>query len=576
VTNEQTKIVLLYDDDAYRETLNRSSSLVRGRVAGLMGRQVAGREFLDAYLEHGAWTELVALVRNRSSRESIKRFCSTHASSRRRTRRLQIVDEREFHQAFFPTPPSTLLYTPWPLEAKYAWARAHAGPDSFALCGVTHTLCSQAAIGLLTSLVTAPFEPYDALICTSSTVSHMVRSVTGAYSDYLRERHGGEPRVPVQLAQIPLGVNTDKFCPASDEQRARARENFRVASDEVVVLFVGRLSHHAKAHPFPMFQALAEAARVTEQKTHLLLAGWAANQAVAQAFMDGARAFAPNVRISMVDGTNPRTRSLVWHAADIFMSLSDNIQETFGLVIIEAMASGLPVVASDWNGYRDLVRHGETGYLVRTTMVYDATRDATSRLLVGEISYDQFLAESSQTVGVDLGEAAQAVGDLLSRAALRRRMGEMGRKRAMEQFAWPRIIGAYEELWRAQEVERLASRAKRRTEPPGIPGPSIYPAPEHSFANYPTRLLQDEDLLVAIPDGEKRLKVLLSMPLTNHAAERRSSDHKAIESVLAACSSPRPIAELDELLRQAGVARTQARATLAWMLKYGLLKEADS
>ena len=41
----------------------------------------------------------------------------------------------------------------------------------------------------------------------------------------------------------------------------------------------------------------------------------------------------------------------------------------FGLVIVEAMASGLPVVATDWNGYRDLVAHGDSGFLVPTAMV---------------------------------------------------------------------------------------------------------------------------------------------------------------------------------------------------------------
>ena len=51
-------------------------------------------------------------------------------------------------------------------------------------------------------------------------------------------------------------------------------------------------------------------------------------------------------------------------AADLFCSPADNLQETFGLSVLEAMASSLPVVASDWNGYRDLVVHGSTGWLV--------------------------------------------------------------------------------------------------------------------------------------------------------------------------------------------------------------------
>ena len=50
-------------------------------------------------------------------------------------------------------------------------------------------------------------------------------------------------------------------------------------------------------------------------------------------------------------------------ACDLVLSLVDNIQETFGLSIAEAMAAGRPVVASDWDGYRDLIRNGIDGYL---------------------------------------------------------------------------------------------------------------------------------------------------------------------------------------------------------------------
>ena len=57
-------------------------------------------------------------------------------------------------------------------------------------------------------------------------------------------------------------------------------------------------------------------------------------------------------------------RKLALAAADLFCSPADNLQETFGLSVLEAMASSLPVVASDWNGYRDLVLHGSTGWLV--------------------------------------------------------------------------------------------------------------------------------------------------------------------------------------------------------------------
>src|SRR5262249_30993325 len=161
------------------------------------------------------------------------------------------------------------------------------------------------------------------------------RSFTDAYADYLRDRHGGTPQVRLRLECIPLGVDTDKFRPPTAKERAAQRHALKIADDEVVVLFVGRLSHHGKAHPFPMFHAVAQAARASGRKTHLLLSGWASNQAILDAFRDGANAFAGNVRTTCVDGTLPQVRFAVWQAADIFTSLSDNIQETFGLVIVE-------------------------------------------------------------------------------------------------------------------------------------------------------------------------------------------------------------------------------------------------
>ena len=64
-----------------------------------------------------------------------------------------------------------------------------------------------------------------------------------------------------------------------------------------------------------------------------------------------------------VEGRNATARDQAWAAADIFVSLSDNIQETFGLTPIEAMAAGLPVVVTDWNGYQATrFAHGVDGY----------------------------------------------------------------------------------------------------------------------------------------------------------------------------------------------------------------------
>lgn len=557
-----TEIALLYDDDAYVEA-------PRGGRLGLMGRQVAGKEFLQAYLAHGDWRSLAAVVPDRAAAAGLLKICREHPSSKDRTRRIRLVEQSKFHESFFPEPPARVFHHPAPPDERFAWAREHAGPGAFALCGVTHTLSSMGATRALRALVTAPFEPYDALICTSRAVERVVRAVTDGFADYLRDRHGGAPGVEARLEVIPLGVDPERYRPASPEEKAARRARFGVAEDEVAVLFVGRLSHHAKAHPFPMFQGLAEASRTTGKRVHLLLAGWAAHPSILDAFQSGARLFAPGVRVSPLDGQDPEVREGVWKAADIFASLSDNLQETFGLSVIEAMAAALPVVASDWDGYRDLVDPGETGLLIPTLCVPGATSDATSRLIVGEIDYDHFLAECNQSVTVDPVATAAAFTRLLDDPSLRRNLGEQGRRKVLERFAWSRVVTAYQALWQSQEADRQA-RTRHLTRPSGST-PSAYPSPEHTFACYPTRWLRDDDTLTAPPGSSGLLEALLNHPLTHYAADRRLTDPAPLLALLAKANTPTTLKAMEDDLRAAGVGPARARATLAWLLKYGLL-----
>ena len=74
---------------------------------------------------------------------------------------------------------------------------------------------------MLCDFVVAPFAEFDLLICTSRAVADMVRAVTGAFGDYLTDRlGGGSYRLP-RLEVIPLGVNSDRFRPATADERAR-------------------------------------------------------------------------------------------------------------------------------------------------------------------------------------------------------------------------------------------------------------------------------------------------------------------------------------------------------------------
>ncbi len=559
-------IALDFDPDGYVEETRPSGR--PNAPAGLMGRQVAGKEFLDAYLTHGRWGALTAVVRARGRADALVELCRTHPSSRTRPRRLQIVERPELMTRFAGADrPAELVHCACPPDATLAWARHASAPAAFALCGVTHTLASPAGTSALCDLLSAPFEPYDALVCTSRAVLDMVSAVTGSFADYLRDRFGGAPALRPRLELIPLGVDLDRFRPATAEERSAARTRLAVEPDEVMVLCVGRLSHHAKAHPFPAFHAAQQAARRTGRPVHLLFAGWAAHPAVAQEYRAAARYFAPAVRTTFADGQDPAIRVAVWRAADIFLSQPDNLQETFGLVAIEAMASGLPVFGSDWNGYRDLIADGETGFLVPTRMLRGATATTTARMLFGGVNYDHFLAECSQATAVDPAAAADALTRLVAEESLRRKFGAAGRRRAVERFGWERIIRAYETLW----GEQVAEVARHRTTPPSAHGPVRYPAPERSFATYPSAWLKEDARVRTAEDALPRLAGLLAMPLTNLESERRCADPDVLAALLRAAVDGRSLGELIGDLGSGGIAAEPARASLAWLLKYDLL-----
>ncbi|HQN50946.1 MAG TPA: glycosyltransferase family 4 protein, partial [Phenylobacterium sp.] len=219
------------------------------------------------------------------------------------------------------------------------------------------------------SNLAAPTQDWDAIICTSPVVRDATQALFDSWHDHLADRMGATKRPQPRLPLIPLGVDGPAMAALADRPQVRRsrREALGLEPDDVLVLWVGRLSFFEKAFPQPMFRAVEEAAARTGRKVVFAMSGWfPGGDRDREFYVSAAKAYAPSVRLELLNGNDRELLGELWAASDIFISLVDNIQETFGITPIEAMAAGLPVVVSDWDGYRYTVRDGMEGFLIPT------------------------------------------------------------------------------------------------------------------------------------------------------------------------------------------------------------------
>ena len=157
-----------------------------------------------------------------------------------------------------------------------------------------------------------------------------------------------------KLVRLGRGVDTNSFNPAHRDKTYRQQ---LAPNGEVILVCVCRLA------PEKGFDFLA---RVTERLAQhllnfkLLIVGGNQNRYVEEEVRCHFDKIKDHVIFAgFLTGT---ALAKAYAAGDIFLHCS--VTETFGLVVLEAMASGMPVIARDQGGPSEIVEHGRTGYLI--------------------------------------------------------------------------------------------------------------------------------------------------------------------------------------------------------------------
>jgi glycosyltransferase involved in cell wall biosynthesis len=212
-------------------------------------------------------------------------------------------------------------------------------------------------------------------------------------------RRTGE-RDPAKLIEMPNGVDAALFAPGPDSSGVRDR--LGIPAGAVVAAFVATLdlAHHFKRLDVAI-DALAE---LGDPSVHIVVAG---GGELVETFRARAAEAGVGDRVHFLGMVPHAELPDVMRAADLFL-LTTEPPESFGIVLIEAMAAGLPVVATDYPGVRAVVVEGETGLLA------------------------------------PIGDASAVAGRLRELVVAgeedRRAMGARGRERAEREWNWPRLV----------------------------------------------------------------------------------------------------------------------------------------
>jgi phosphatidylinositol alpha-mannosyltransferase len=237
-------------------------------------------------------------------------------------------------------------------------------------------------------------------------LSRFARRLHGRIAVSAAARHFIDRYFPGDYKVIPNGVDLARFANAQPVSRYR--------DGTLNIFFLGRFeSRKGVMYLLKAYRQL----RKRGVNCRLLLAGTGPQEREVRRYIATRRLQG----VELLGRISDEDKIRYFATADVYVSPATG-QESMGIVLLEALASGTPIVCSDIHGYRSVVRRGEQGLLV-------PPRDVTA------------LADAIQTV--------------LSDPQMRARMSASARERAV-QFGWDNITAKVEEYYRFV-LRRVAS-----------------------------------------------------------------------------------------------------------------------
>ena len=531
------------------------------KTKGINGRRVAGESFLRGFFAHAQADEFLCLTHGPGDEAHFRAFAAREGVTRP-------IRNVRLDRAADIAPVDVVNYAS-PNMADECWRRAPFGAAAYALCGITHTTATKAVMQGMFDLRAAPQMPWDAVICTSRAVRHSLMAQMDLTDSFLAGRFGGKAPPRPLMPVIPLGITAADFAPDPAAGQA-LRQRLEIGAGEVACAIIARLTPEEKFDPLPLYLALARAQAQAGRRFHLLLCGQFPDDRARRIFVDGAKGMMPGVGFHLLDGADAAARKATLLGADIFLFPIDNVQETFGLAPVEAMAAGLPLIVSDWDGMKDTVT-ADVGLRVATEWPRaELTAYLGQRHAGGTDGYRQYVSQLSALTRISVPGLTEALVALGGNPGLRAKMGRAGQARVRALYDWSVVIPQMQALW-AEQAAMLA-RAREAGAPPPVHAALLPPAPAPGvfFRAYPSAQGAPGDRRFRARPREDRPGLDQTLDLRDYEGMRRLFETRArVAAVLAALDAAgEGGATAAGLSAGSGVPVRSVTRVLYWLMKY--------
>jgi len=276
----------------------------------------------------------------------------------------------------------------------------------FPVIGLIHSLGFESHLRELL-LVSQSMRPYDALICPSKNTQQTAQKI-GVNSNLLHV--------------IGYGIDINKYKPVKSKKALR--EIHELDLDRQVILILSRISAAVKMDLAPVLRVLPQLVK-KNPKVLLYIVGSVLDVNYVNELKQLVKYLEMDDYVVWDHHPNHEVIEQYYQCSDIFLSLSDYCGETFGLTVMEAMACGLPVVISDFAGYKDHILTNEVeGFLIPTV-----SGDVNLSLGFYCFDYQLYGRQYSQSVAMNNLYLIDVLDRLLDSSKLRQQVGKNALKK---------------------------------------------------------------------------------------------------------------------------------------------------